>query len=85
MTEWFKGLVGTFDGGYGRVGHIWVEDMDCDLCGKNRRCINIDGSEGEYECGSVCEKCARMLYWDPNKEMELFIRKYPPPEIEENE
>jgi len=84
MLKDTDGLVGTFDGGYGRLGQIWVDNNTCDLCDReNVRCINIDGSEGEYECGSVCEQCARMLYWDPKKEFINFMKKYPPPEIDE--
>ena len=87
MLKDTDGLVGTFDGGYGRVGQIWMDFNTCDLCGhEDTLCINIDGSEGEYECGSVCELCTKKVFWDPYKAIDDLLKKCPPGiDIEEKE
>lgn len=51
-------LIATFDGGHGRVGTITNGDSTCSVCGKESvRCVSIDGSDGEYDAGSICVDC----------------------------
>ena len=47
----------TFDANYGRVGEICVIKGVCDLCGEEKLCVYIDGSEGEYGGAFVCKDC----------------------------
>jgi len=47
----------NFFGGYGRIGRIWVEEEECEICGEERICIASDGSEGEYGHAYICSEC----------------------------
>lgn len=50
-------LIKTFNGGYGRVGEIKIIHGKCTVCDKETKCLYIDGSEGEYAGGAICQEC----------------------------
>lgn len=52
-------VIALFDGGYGRVGEIWIETkQECDVCGaKNVTTLGMDGSDQEYRGGFICKPC----------------------------
>jgi hypothetical protein len=51
-------IIKKFDGGYKRVGIIWVDNVVCNLCGKKKPCIMSDGSDSEYKYACICPACA---------------------------
>jgi len=53
--------IDKFNGGYGRIGEIWVENHECNLCGKEKICVATDGSEGEYNSAWICSDCVKRL------------------------
>ena len=55
-----KRIIKKFDGGYGRIGEIWVEMAVCSLCNNETICIASDGSEGEYGGTYLCCKCVEI-------------------------
>lgn len=50
-----------FDANYGRCGTIRRATAKCCGCGEEKLCIVVDQSEGEYNPGAVCSKCADAL------------------------
>lgn len=58
-------MASTFNGGYGRIGQIWVAVAECALCKKQALCLRMDASESEYRAGSVCRTCAEKMFDNP--------------------
>jgi len=54
-----KRLIQNFDGGYGRIGNVWVEINKCGICGIEKTCITSDGSGGEYDNVYLCADCVK--------------------------
>jgi len=52
-------LIQNFDGGYNRIGKVWVEINRCSICGIEKICISSDGSEGEYNNVYLCADCVK--------------------------
>ena len=52
----------TFPAGYGRVGRIWIEPGECDICHLVRVCLMMDSSEEEYYAGKICKECIDKLF-----------------------
>ena len=51
-----------FDGGYGREGVIYKDEGRCPVCHRDEVVmLCIDGSEGEYRTGRICENCIKIL------------------------
>jgi len=51
-------LMGTYDGGFGRIGVVYTRHGGCDLCGASAKVMGLDSSEGKYSAGQVCLQCA---------------------------
>ena len=51
--------IGKFDAAFCREGVVSLVVDNCVLCGEEKRCVYIDGSEGEYGGASVCGDCAK--------------------------
>lgn len=51
-------IIKKFNGSYGRVGVIWIDNVICDLCNNKKPCVISDGSESEYRYASICSDCA---------------------------
>lgn len=51
-------LLAEFDGNYGRKGIIQVGEAICAVCKRERVCVIVDQSEGEYHSGNICGECA---------------------------
>ena len=52
-----KRMIAEFDGGYARLGEIWIQRGKCTLCKKIKVVIVSDGSEGEYKEALLCADC----------------------------
>ena len=52
-------VIRKFNAGYNRIGEIMVVNDICKICDKEKKCIYIDGSEGEYGGASICPECAK--------------------------
>lgn len=52
-----KRMVAEFDGGYARLGKIWIQCGECALCKQVKVVIGSDGSEGEFENVLLCAEC----------------------------
>lgn len=51
----------AFEGGYGRIGIIWIDRQMCVCCKNRKECLVVDQSEGEYNQASVCFDCIDLL------------------------
>ncbi len=54
--------VATFDGGYGRKGVIEIERGHCAACAGEVPVLMVDGSEGEYAPGRMCQECIEKAF-----------------------
>lgn len=51
----------AFEGGYGRIGIIWIDYQTCICCKDKKQCLIVDQSEGEYHQASICFECIDLL------------------------
>jgi len=51
-------IISTFDARCNRVGYIATCKGICDVCQRDAKVIEIDGSEMEYGPGCICLTCA---------------------------
>ena len=51
----------AFEGGYGRIGIIWIDYQTCLCCKQKKQVLIVDQSEGEYNTASICFECIDLL------------------------
>ena len=52
-------LIKKFDADYYRIGEVSIVEGKCVLCDKEKRCIFLDSSEGEYGGACICVDCVK--------------------------